>query len=220
MSKARHISAAVILAVFLIVCNLTFAPSAGWARLVWNSIGYAGLYAIYRFAKLRKSDIGLSRATFMQGVRIGIITIGCIALVLVAAFMLDRHSFQDARYHHTITTALYASLVLLPAKTILFEEIAFRGMLPALLLHLYNRQSVALLGSAFAFGLWHIATATSIGGYDPGKLLSVLAVFAFTSAAGAILYLLRLKSDSLIAPILVHWFTNGASIMLAAYSWR
>ena len=85
----------------------------------------------------------------------------------------------------------------------------------------------ATLLSSGLFGLWHIlpslgggvANATiagAVGGDAAGTLLRVAVTVVFTSAAGVVLCLLRLRSGSLLAPVLAHWAVNGLGIIVAA----
>ena len=51
-----------------------------------------------------------------------------------------------------------------------------------------------------------------MGGDAAGTLLRVAVTVAFTAAAGVALCLLRLRSGSLLAPVLAHWAVNGLGI--------
>ncbi len=209
----------------LVVCNILFTPTAGWARLFWNFLGYICLFVAYKIAQLSLSDIGLSRKYIKNGLKYAFIIILIILAVFLLAFFVDKQAFKDPRYNHSISTAFYAVFILLPLKTVLFEEFAFRGILPATLLKIKNNRWFATIISSLAFGLWHVASSVSIGNYHIGsivipKFIVVLIAVLFTALAGVFLCELRWRSKSLIAPILVHWFVNAAAIILAAISWR
>ena len=147
-----------------------------------------------------------------------------VAVTFIIVFMFNDAVFRDDRYNHGLTTALYSALLLLPLKTVFFEEAAFRGLLPAILGRQGRSEKFILGVSSAAFGLWHVRPALAMGGFAlgqffvPGFAVVIVTVLA-TAAAGAFLYLLRRRSDSLLAPVLVHWFINGFAIVLASLSW-
>jgi membrane protease YdiL (CAAX protease family) len=121
--------------------------------------------------------------------------------------------------------ALWAVLVVIPLGTVLPEELAFRGLLLALLGRRYGVLAGTLLSSAL-FGLWHVvaslgggtanATMASVVGADAaGTVVRVIVTVVFTSLAAVVLCWLRLRSRSLIAPVLAHWTVNGLGVIVA-----
>jgi len=122
--------------------------------------------------------------------------------------------------------ALWTVLVVIPLGTVLPEELAFRGLLLALLGRRHGLLAGALLSSAL-FGLWHVvpslgggtanATMASVVGADAaGSVVRVIVTVVFTSLAGVVLCGLRLRSNSLVAPVLAHWTVNGLGVIVAA----
>lgn len=224
--KDRNIQALILFLSSLVVFNIAFISTHGWARLFWNTTGYVTIYAAYRFASLNLKSIGLAKNNIKPGLKYGLYIIGAIAVGMILVFAIDKTAFKDHRYHHDLHTALYAAIVLLPFKTVLFEELAFRGILPAISLKIKNQRRIASILSSFAFGLWHIFSATKIGGYHltsgivVPNFAMVFAVFVGTFAIGYLLCELRWRSDSLAAPIAVHWFINGFGLILASLSWK
>jgi membrane protease YdiL (CAAX protease family) len=205
----------------LLIFNLTFISTGGWARLAWNTLGYLILFITYKAANLNLSSIGLSKNKITSGLKFGFFVIGIIATAMLIIFFVDKTVFQDTRYRQDLLTAIYSVAVFLPLKTVLFEEITFRGILPAIALKVKDEQRFAAMLSSILFGCWHIFSASKIGNYPVGNyfvipnIFVMLGVFVATSLAGLLLYWLRVKSDSLVAPILVHWFINAFGIMLA-----
>jgi len=216
----------VLLLVLLIICNLAFVPTAGWTRLAWNLFGYIGLFGIYKFAKLSLSDIGLSAKNFRTGMKLALYVIAIIAAGFLVIFFVNGHAFKDPRYHHSIPVALYASFVILPLKTVLFEELAFRGIALSLLFRVKSSRWFATIFSSVAFGAWHVTTSVDIGNYNIGgniivpKALVAVAATIAPALFGIVLCELRWRSKSLVAPIAVHWFLNAFATLLAAFSWR
>ncbi|MBB2944541.1 hypothetical protein FB565_004270 [Actinoplanes lutulentus] len=92
----------------------------------------------------------------------------------------------------------------IPLATVVFEEIAFRGVLWTLI----DRQHGPVWATgvtAVLFGLWHISP-------DPA-LRSQLGTVAFTTIAGVAFGLLRDVSGGLLAPVAVHWAANGLGVL-------
>jgi membrane protease YdiL (CAAX protease family) len=114
----------------------------------------------------------------------------------------------------------YVTLVRIPLGTAVFEEFAFRGVLLALLARRWSIRT-AVVASSVLFGLWHIRpTLSAVGINDPtaGGMTVAAAVtgaVVATAAAGALFCALRLRADSLLAPIVVHAVVNGASTVAA-----
>jgi membrane protease YdiL (CAAX protease family) len=128
-----------------------------------------------------------------------------------------------------VRAALYTSLVVIPLGTVLFEEVAFRSVLWGLLAHDYG-VPLATAVSACLFGLWHVLPAmdlarthTSVKGRaTAGRrrlAVTVLATIAFTTIAGIVFAELRRRSGSLVAPVGLHWATNGLGVLAAARVW-
>lgn len=93
----------------------------------------------------------------------------------------------------------------------LAEEIAFRGIAPAILLGLMNRKPhvegipwAAILATSLLFGIWHSLSVS--GGQVGFDLMSGLFPFIGSIPGGW----LRFKTKSLLAPILVHSIANVA----------
>jgi len=216
-TQKLYISLALLITL-LILCNQIFPSSTGWSRLFWSTVGYVGLYAIYRLANLTLDDIGLKYSNIKNGLKYAGLLCLIIFTGLLIAFLIDRSAFRDTRYHHNLPTVIYASFVLLPLKTVIFEELAFRGLLLALLLKLKNNRYFAVILSSLMFGLWHVRSADA-GNLILPSLLSTVFVVTITTVAGIIFCELRLRSKSLIAPITLHWFINAAATLFAAISW-
>ena len=93
----------------------------------------------------------------------------------------------------------------------LAEEIAFRGIAPAILLGLMNRKPhvddipwAVILVTSLLFGIWHsLSVSAGTVGFD---LMSGLFPFIGSIPGGW----LRFKTKSLLAPILIHSIANVA----------
>jgi membrane protease YdiL (CAAX protease family) len=119
----------------------------------------------------------------------------------------------------------YQVLVRIPLGTVLWEETAFRGILLAALLRVLPPRS-AIGASAAVFGFWHIRptlsamAANDLGGGSPGRAAGAAAACVSTAAAGVLFTALRIRSGSLLAPVLVHAATNCLGMLAAAAAHR
>ncbi len=151
---------------------------------------------------------------------------GIAATVLTApVFVAARHPataglVADERVRGLRGTALaYQVLIRIPLGTALLEEVAFRGVLPAL----FGGPSVsAALWSSVAFGLWHVApTINLIEANRPAtpsrtRMAVVLGTVVFTAAVGAFLVWLRWRTGSLSAGFALHACVNSLATLAAA----
>ena len=75
--------------------------------------------------------IQLSPLSLRRGAAYGLCCVAAVAVVylLAAALPATRSAFLDERYRADLGAALGTALVVIPLGTILFEEVAFRGVL-------------------------------------------------------------------------------------------
>lgn len=206
----------------LIVSNvLANRVLPSWAFVPWNvAIAVALVVIARRLGTVSYDDLGLARAHLRQGLRWGLPLAGAILALYCAAAALPatRGLFQDERIDSSLVGVLAQALLWVPLGTVLLEEVAFRGVLPALFAVRLGRGRANLI-SALCFGLWHVLPAWKISSANPvfrqalpgtpGQITAiVLGVFG-TAIAGLFLSFLRDRSQSLLAPMLVHISTNG-----------
>jgi membrane protease YdiL (CAAX protease family) len=170
------------------------------------------------------ADLGLRRDRLRAG-----LSCGCAAAApVVAAFGLaaltpvTRPLLNDQRIAGLDRRQLaYHVLVRIPVGTVVWEEIAFRGVLQAALRRVLAEPAATVVGSA-VFGLWHIrptAEALAVNQLAAGRgrrITAVIAVAAGTAGAGALLSVLRDRSGSLAAPVLLHLAVNCAAPLASA----
>lgn len=190
------------------------------------TIAYGALYGIYRYAKLEPKDVGLSKDTLGKGMRVSLVIIGMTLVGSILAYMISPDAFLDERYRQSIGQALIASLVILPIRTVILEELLFRGLLWGMLAK-QKTELFATLVSSLLFGLWHILPSRNIGDKafsgveltisEPFVIVGI--VFA-TFLAGVAFSELRRRTGSLLPAVAAHWAINGAGIILAAFAWR
>jgi uncharacterized protein len=203
------------------------------AHLVTGPLGAVALLAVGRAAGLSWASLGLSVSQLLPGLAYGAVAAGAIALVYVVgmALPLTRRAFLDTRYQIPMRAAVLMSLVTIPLATVVFEEVAFRSVLWGLL-EADHGPAVATALTSVLFGLWHIlpaldvtgtSTAISDGGRSPDRrrvVLTILGTVLFTALAGVVFAELRRGSDSLVAPVLLHWATNGLAVVAASRMWK
>lgn len=223
--RRRHFLTLLLLLVFLFFCAQWLPHTNGVMRLVGGIIGYACLGSLLLFSGLKWGELGLSRKHVAVGIRWSLIILLAGILFSLSAFLVNPESFRDPRYNQPFGAAFIAAFVLLPLKTVLFEELAFRGLLAGLLDSLKGKW-FAITGSAVAFGLWHLPTALGAAGSLRNNQLVLpeygvlLLVFTTTGIVGGVLAYLRFRSKSLLVPVTLHWVINAIGIILASLAWR
>jgi membrane protease YdiL (CAAX protease family) len=215
-------------AVGLVIVALALAKGAdGAAPGADVAVGLgliACLVVIARAQGLTRADLGLARSSWPTGLRWGATAAALVgtayALASVAGPVREALPDGDGGLGRT---ALWTVLVVIPLGTVLPEELAFRGLLLALCRR-YGLLAASLLSSGL-FGLWHVvpslgggtanATMASVVGADAaGTVVRVVITVVFTALAGVVLCCLRLRSDSLLAPVLAHWAVNGLGVIV------
>ena len=188
----------------------------------------AGLVALARRGGATWAELGLDRAAAPAGLRLGTAAavLAAAGVGLGVALPSTRSLFADARYTDLSGAGLaYQALVRIPLGTVVLEEIAFRGVLPALFT---RRMSVggATAASSALFGLWHVlpalsaATANDLASTLAGRAGLVAAGVAVTAAAGILFCGLRFRSGSVVAPMLLHTATNSLGVTAAFVALR
>lgn len=181
------------------------------------------------WAGMSWAQLGLDPDTLLRGLAFG----GLAAAVVAAAYGVavrvsaTRRFFLDARHRVAGATAARRALLVVPLGVVVFEEVAFRGVLWGLV-DVAHGAAWATAATSVLFGLWHVlpavdgarANASDDAPLRPGILAGqVLGTVVFTGAAGVLFALLRDWSGSLVAPFVLHWATNGLGVLAAAWAW-
>ena len=151
-------AAVTLLAVSNVVSNRLWPEG----YLVWN-LGMTGvLLVVARLAGVAWADLGLHGLRLRRGLVIGALAVAAVALVYAAAVALPatRTAFVDSRGAVPLAAVLFVALVRIPLGTVVLEELAFRGVLPALVGGGWWR---ATLVSSGLFGLWHVLPSMGSG---------------------------------------------------------
>jgi membrane protease YdiL (CAAX protease family) len=184
-------------------------------------------------ARITSADLGISRTSAGAGFGYGAgaFMVVLLALLVAAAIPLTRGFLHDSRAQISAGRLLYQLGVSIVLFTAIPEEFAFRGVLLGSALRLWRPWRASVITSLL-FGLWHIAptlhtmadnhTVAGLAASDGGKALLVLGSIAVTFGAGLAFCWLRLRSRSLIAPVIAHGATNGLALAVAwvTVHWR
>ena len=221
----------------LVAVLLTVAAVNVWVHLgprgvhpVTGPLAALLLLAVGRWAGLSWEAMGLGPGSFASGLRWGV-SLAAVVLLgygMVLSLPATRRLLLDVRYRTGAGTALATAFFAVPLGTVVFEEVAFRGVLWGLLDEA-GGAAVATAVTALLFGVWHVLpaldfartnTAVAGAGSRARVAVTVLGTVLFTLAAGVLFAELRRRSGSLLAPALLHWATNAAGVLAATWAWR
>lgn len=184
-----------------------------------NMLAACGLIWLALHTGATVADVGLERERVRDGLRLGLrVAVPIVAAVLfVIAMPLTRGVFTSEGVA-TATTgqALFDIFIRIPLSTVIPEELIFRGALMGLMLRRHTPIRAATY-SSLLFGVWHVlptfaslnAEAASI---VPDSLfqqaVAIVGTVLATGAIGFAFAWLRLRSRSVVAPIIAHLAFN------------
>ena len=171
---------------------------------------------------LTAADMGFGRAEWSPGwLGIGAAALVGAGWIVVATVPATRPVLNDKRITSLDGRAVaYQAVVRIPIGTVLWEEVAFRGVLQAALRRILP-ETAAIAATSAVFGVWHIRPtlqALRVNGLASNRgqaTARVAAGVAATAAGGALLSWLRARSGSLTAPVLLHLATNSGGMAAA-----
>jgi membrane protease YdiL (CAAX protease family) len=206
----------------LLLTSLLANRLAPPAHLVIGLASVLALVVVARLAALSPAELGLGR--WRSGLRWGGVPAAVVAAGYAVALAVEpaREALADSG-DLGWPAVLAAVLVVVPFGTVVPEELAFRGVLWALLAR-HHRVWLATGVSSVLFGLWHVLPALgggaanevatgALGGGATGTALRVLGTVLVTTGAGVGFCWLRVRSGSLLAPALLHWALNGLGLL-------
>jgi uncharacterized protein len=193
-----------------------------------NALATAAVLAAATASGLTPADLGLRRDQLRSGLKVGTVAAAPVvaALGLAALIPATRPLLDDQRVAVLDRRQLaYHVLLRIPVGTVAWEETAFRGVLQAALRRVLAEPAATVVASV-VFGLWHIrptADALAVNQLAPARgdrIAAVAGAAAGTAAAGAVLSLLRERSGSLAAPVLLHLAANSTAPLASALARR
>jgi len=197
----------------------------GWHGRWYTPVnaGAAGAsLAIAAASGLTAADLGFGPGRWLPG-RLGSLLAGATAAGwLVAAAVPSARPFLDDKRIAGLDARGVAcqTLIRIPVGTVLWEEIAFRGVLQAMLRRVMS-EPAAIAVTSGVFGLWHIrptAGALRVNGLARDRARAVTGVaagVAATAAGGAAFSWLRARSGRLAAPVALHLAINCGGLAAA-----
>jgi uncharacterized protein len=214
-----------VLTLALLASSLLANRLAPGAHLAIGLAVVALLVGVARQSRLTAAELGLARGTWRAGLAWGAVPAAAVAVAYAVALAVGpaRAELAGATSVGWPAAAL-AALAVIPLGTVLAEELAFRGVLWALLRRSGGAWTATLV-SSLLFGLWHVlpalgtgpANASLAGVLGEGPLAvtaRVVGTVLFTAAAGVVLCALRAGSGSLLAPAALHWAANSSGAVL------
>ncbi len=184
-------------------------------------LGLAGAgLALGSAAGCSADDLGLAPSRVRDGLKLGGVVAAATTLAVMAAAAVPagRRFFADEeKSDHSGVAAAYHLLVRIPIGTAVAEELMFRGAVFGVFRRRRSALAAAAISSAL-FGLWHVVPA--LGAQDElassvsdktGTVGLGLATVAATGAAGLGFAYLRMRSDSVVAPIVAHAALNATA---------
>lgn len=228
-----------VLAITTVVANAVLPgwSLGGWAYPLVNGAIAGLLVLLAARCGLGAAQIGFDRRTLRRSALVGLAGAALVGLAYALALALPplRQAFDDERAAGlSVGWLLWVAVVRIPIGTVLLEEVAFRGVLPALLggsdrapgrsWTPPRREWRPALASSVLFGLWHVLPSLSLAGQNAALgslfgsaatvLVPLLAV-AGSTLAGLWLCWWRYAGRGLLTPIMVHVTTNSGALVAA-----
>ncbi|MGV0838409.1 Rv0804 family intramembrane glutamic endopeptidase [Mycolicibacterium thermoresistibile] len=175
-------------------------PRPWWRHWTTQAVLGTGL------AVLTRAPLGLRPPQLWSGLRAGSGAAAAVAGAVAATTAVP--AVRDAMAARTLPDAAWRwGLVDIPLGTVWSEEVAFRGALATASAAAFGPRAGRLVQSA-VFGLFHVADARATGEPVWGTVL-------VTGAAGWVFDWLRVRTGSVLAPMLAHLAVNEAGALLA-----
>lgn len=196
-----------------------------------NAVAVFASLAFSRRAGASAGDCGLARGAIVRGMRAGSAAAAGVTAAVVLASLSRRMRplfAQDRVSRHRTGRAAYEVLVRIPVGTALSEELLFRGSLLGVMLRRHPAAD-AIARASLLFGAWHILpTVASLRSAAIGREMrdrvgargAIAGSLAVTTAAGAGLAALRMRSGSVAAPAIAHAALNASAYMVARRAGR
>ncbi|MDV7354420.1 CPBP family intramembrane glutamic endopeptidase [Rhodococcus oxybenzonivorans] len=202
-------SSSVLVAAAVVVWNNGILPRCGWGpygRAVAGAATALTAVGVARAAGYSRNELGLSPSTVPAGLRYGAaaalipVVAGATAVVAQPWRSGVRRAAHSADFYGWVGFRI-------PVGTVVAEELLFRSVLSAVLQREWSPRTARAL-HAVTFGLWHLRAARLA--HD-----SVLGTVIVTAASGVLFEELRRRSDSVVAPALLHLSVNVAGAVAA-----
>lgn len=227
-SRRRYLGLAIVIVLLAfsnVMANRVIPP---WAYIPWNfSMALVVLFVAWR-AGAGLVAVGLGIRHWHRPVGVGLLLAAGTALIFLLGMAIPatRDAFFDTRAaRSSIWTMFYQVLIRIPLGTVVIEEVAFRGVLPALMgaSPAIRWRWWPVLGASFLFGLWHILPSIGIATGNTAvkdvlggdQLVATVLAVASMTLAGVLLCALARLGKGIKTTMLVHWATNSLGFVAA-----
>jgi membrane protease YdiL (CAAX protease family) len=217
-----EVSVLVFVVVYNVVGNLWLLP---WMYVPVNLAAGAAMVALALKSGATWAMLGLAWRRVPRGIAVGAVAVAVVAtgIALGVALPGTRPLFDDARVAAASSWQLiYQPLLRIPIGTAVFEELVFRGVLLGMFLRCMSPLRAAT-SSSVLFGLWHVLptglTIDNNGAFgglaatNSGLALAIVGGVLGTWLVGYLFCWLRLRANSVVAPILLHAATNSLTYL-------
>jgi membrane protease YdiL (CAAX protease family) len=216
----------------LVAANIV-ANSAldSWAIVLGNVIASALLIRIAGSGGVTIAGIGIDRDSIARGWQIGrwFLLATSVAFALGVALPWTRDWFEDERVRTMgFPVIMWRALITVPFGTVLLEELAFRGVLPALFARRHPPWR-SYLSASLLFGAWHVLPAWDIFKVNPalrdvlhgaaGRAVAISFGVVSTAVIGVVWCWLRYRSRSLVTTMIAHAATNSLGYVFSYLAW-
>ena len=220
-SVGPELAVVAFVAVYNVVGNLWLLP---WMYVPVNLFAGAALVALAIRSGAPRELLGLVHDRVPRGIVVGGAAMAVVALCVALAVAVPgtRSLFTDARIAAASSWQLvYQPLLRIPIGTAVFEELVFRGVLLGMFLRWMSPLRAATCSSVL-FGLWHVlptgltiknGAIAALATTNRGLALAVVGGVLGTWLAGYLFCWLRLRANSLVAPIFLHTATNSLTYL-------
>lgn len=215
----------------LAVINVLAHFTVDHAITVAVPVGALAAVAYVRWRGYTWAELGLARSQHRRGLTYAAVILIPVVIIAIGGALLPwTRSLYLSDHYDNVSVALWGALVVIPLQTVIPEELLFRGVLNAALARVASVRVVYLAGAGL-FGLWHVSSSLGLTAGNGGltdilgsgvvaQLAGVLAAVIVTGVSGLLFIWLRRRSDSLLAPIALHWAVNGSGALAAALAWQ
>lgn len=175
---------------------------------------------------MSRAQLGLERDALGRGARFGGTAFLAVLLVVVVAAIIPSTSafMHDDRVQVGVGGLLRELVLSILIGTVIPEELLFRGVILGSAVEQWGRRGGIVVSSAL-FATWHIAPTLATAGGNAevaeaasslsGRAVLVAGAMVSTFIAGLVFAWLRLRSRSLLAPVIAHLSTNGVAFTVA-----
>jgi len=199
-----------------------------WAYIPWNFSMALLLRFVAHRAGAGPVAVGLGIRHWHRPVGVGLLLAASTALIFALGMLIPgiKQAFVDNRAASSSAwTMLYQVLIRIPLGTVVIEEVAFRGVLPALMgaSPAIRWRWGPVLGASVLFGLWHILPSMGIntgneavrGALGGNQLVTTLLAVGAMTLAGVLMCALARLGKGIKTTMLLHWATNSLGFVTA-----